>query len=164
MGMAFSSIKSPISSQETEDGSFMPSTFTLYMATESKSKYKGLNPTEKYEGDKKILVIASDDGRMKMKNGKVFNTGNHPIETFLPLLHLRDHGFSFDIATTGGKPVVLEMWAYPQKDDAVKAIHEENRAQLESPHKISDIANLDDYVAVFLPGGHGAMINLPTNA
>ena len=64
---------------------------------------------------------------MEMKNGKVFNTGNHPIEMLVPMLHFRDAGFKFDIATTTGRPVVLEMWAYPTKDENVKNFHDEVR-------------------------------------
>ena len=46
---------------------------------------------------------------------------------FVPMLHFRDAGFKFDIATTTGKPVVLEMWAYPTKDENVKNLHDEVR-------------------------------------
>ena len=35
---------------------------------------------------------------------------------------------------------------------------------MEHPKKLSDIANTDAYSAIFIPGGHGAMVNLPTNA
>ena len=98
-----------------------------------------------------------------MKNDKIFNTGNHPVEMLLPMLHFRDAGFKFDIATTTGKPVVLEMWAYPNKDEEIKKLSASIDSMMKSPKKISDIKNLDAYSAVFIPGGHGAMINLPTN-
>ena len=58
---------------------------------------------------------------------QVFNSGNHPIEMLVPMLHFRDAGFKFDIATTTGRPVVLEMWAYPTKDENVKNFHNEVR-------------------------------------
>ena len=45
----------------------------------------------------------------------------------VPMLHFRDAGFKFDIATTTGRPVVLEMWAYPTKDENVKNFHDEVR-------------------------------------
>ena len=117
----------------------------------------------KYTGSKPILVVCTDDGDMRMKNGKTFSTGNHPVEMLVPMLHFRDAGFTFDIATASGKPVVLEMWAYPNKDANVKELHDEVRAMMERPKKLDDIQNLDDYAAVFVPGGHGSMINLPTN-
>ena len=78
----------------------------------------------KYTGSKPILVVCTDEGNMLMKNGKTFSTGNHPVEMLVPMLHFRDAGFTFDIATASGKPVVLEMWAYPNKDANVKELHE----------------------------------------
>ena len=73
-------------------------------------------------GTRPILVVATDDGNLEMANGKVFSTGNHPIEMLVPMLHFRDAGFKFDFATASGKPVVLEMWAYPTADKNVKAM------------------------------------------
>ena len=117
----------------------------------------------KYTGSKPILVVCTDEGNMLMKNGKTFSTGNHPVEMLVPMLHFRDAGFTFDIATASGKPVVLEMWAYPNKDANVKELHDALRAMMERPKKLDDIQNLDDYAAVYIPGGHGSMINLPTS-
>lgn len=148
-------------SKHAGDGSHDPSPFTLFVGTQSKTSYKKQTYDNAYTGDKKILVCATCDGKMKMENGKVFNTGNHPIEFFGPMLYLSDAGFKFDIATSTGKPAVFEMWAYPKKDKAVKALHEEIDEMLEKPKKISDIKNLDDYAAIFIPGGHGAMVVLP---
>ena len=62
---------------------------------------------------------------MTMKNGKMFSTGNHPVEALLPMLHLRNAGFDFEIATPNGKPVVFEMWAFPLEDDQVNDIYNE---------------------------------------
>ena len=49
-----------------------------------------------------------------MKNGRFFSTGNHPVEALLPMLHLKNAGFEFEIATPTGKPAVFEMWAFPE--------------------------------------------------
>ena len=113
------------SAQINDEGTYDPSPFTLCLATESKTSYIQQKHSPKYEGTRPILVVCTDDGKMTMANGKVFNTGNHPIEMFVPMLHFRDAGFTFDIATSSGGPVVLEMWAYPNADDNVKAIHEQ---------------------------------------
>lgn len=145
------------------EGTYDPSPFTLMAATSDKSDYKKQVLDVEYKGDKPILVVCTDEGLMEMKNGKVFNTGNHPVEMLVPMLHMRNAGFTFDIATTSGKPIVLEMWAYPTKDEAVKSMHEEVRSMMESPKKLSDIPNMDPYAAIFIPGGHGVMLNLPQN-
>jgi len=151
----------PLTAQKTEDGTYDPSPFTLALGTSTKTSYIAQNYETKYTGNKPILVVCTDDGKMKMKNDKVFNTGNHPIEMFLPMLHFRDAGFTFDIATVSGGPVVLEMWAYPTKDEHVKSLHESVQSMMEKPKKLADIESLDGYAAIFIPGGHGAMVNLP---
>jgi|AntRauTorckE5430_2_1112549.scaffolds.fasta_scaffold02915_2 molecular chaperone Hsp31 and glyoxalase 3 len=148
------------------DGSYSPSTLALKLATVSKTDYEVV-PYTKYQGSKsKILVIFTEQKNIEMQNGKLFSTGNHPIESLLPMLHLKNAGFDFEIATPTGKPVVFEMWAFPQEDDAVKAIYEEYKSSFESPKKLADftdtsIIDAASYAAVFVPGGHGAMIGIP---
>mmetsp|Transcript_8630 Transcript_8630/g.12484 ORF Transcript_8630/g.12484 Transcript_8630/m.12484 type:complete len:330 (-) Transcript_8630:51-1040(-) len=162
--MGLSKWFSPLTAQKREDGTYDPSPFTLAVGTKSKTSYAAQEYDAKYTGNKPILVVCTDDGKMKMKNDKVFNTGNHPIEMFLPMLHFRDAGFTFDIATVSGGPVVLETWAYPTKDEHVKSLHESVQPLMEKPKKLADIQSLDGYAAIFIPGGHGAMVNLPKSA
>ena len=150
-------------SQEIEDNVYIPSKFTLMMGTEKKTDYKKQEYKDTYKGTKKILVFAADEANMTMENGKIFSTGNHPIETLLPMIHMRDAGFTFDIATVSGRPVPLEMWAYPTEDKNIKNFHDEIREELENPKIIKNIKNLNNYVGIFIPGGHGAMMNLPTS-
>ena len=148
-----------------EDGTYDPSSFTQKMAVTKKSDYVAIKPAPtKYTGNAPILVVCTDEGLMKMKNGKVFSTGNHPIEMLVPMMHMRDAGFKFEFATDSGKKVHLEMWAYPTEDEAVKVFHDEVSAKMDSPKKIDSIVSLSDYAGIFIPGGHGAMINLPENA
>lgn len=154
----------PLSAQKRDDGTYDPSPFTLMMATSKTTEYVPQEYDVKYTGKKPILVVCTDDGSMAMKNGNVFNTGNHPVEMFVPMLHFRDAGFTFDITTASGGSVVLEMWAYPTKDKNVNNLHESVKSMMESPKKLSDIQDLDGYSAIFIPGGHGCMLNLPTNA
>ena len=101
-----------------------------------------------------------------MQNGKLFSTGNHPVEALLPMLHLKNAGFDFEIATPTGKPVVFEMWAFPEKDKHVKAIYNDLKPHFENPLKLTDFiqnsfSDSASYAAVFVPGGHGAMIGIP---
>ena len=53
------------------------------------------------------------------------------------------------------------MWAYPSKDKNVLDLHEQVKHMMEKPKKLDDIATLDAYSAIFIPGGHGCMVNLP---
>ena len=149
-----------------EDGSYSPSSLALSLGTVSKTDFENIKYT-KYKGDKsKILVIFTEQKNLEMKNGKLFSTGNHPIEALVPMLHLKNAGFDFEIATPSGKPVVFEMWAFPEEDDDVTAIYNEYKSRFEKPKKVTEFiansfANDSSYAAVFIPGGHGAMIGLP---
>jgi molecular chaperone Hsp31 and glyoxalase 3 len=149
-----------------EDGSYSPSSLALSLGTVSKTDFEDIQYT-KYQGDKsKILVIFTEQKNLEMKNGKMFSTGNHPIEALVPMLHLKNAGFNFEIATPTGKPVVFEMWAFPEEDANVKAIYNEYKSSFEKPKKLADFitnsfANDNSYAAVFVPGGHGAMIGIP---
>jgi molecular chaperone Hsp31 and glyoxalase 3 len=150
------------------DGSYSPSKMALKMGVSDKTDNENIT-YQKYQGKRsKILVIFTEEKNLKMKNGKFFSTGNHPVEALLPMLHLKNAGFEFEIATPTGKPVVFEMWAFPEKDEHVKGIYNENKASFEKPLKLSEFIkssfdHSESYAAVFVPGGHGAMIGIPEN-
>ena len=152
-------------SKQKVDGTYEPSSFSSWVAVPSKSGY--VEPTFKTvnTGKAKILVVCTDDGRLAMANGATFASGNHPVETALPLMDLSAAGFGIEIATISGGPVVLEEWAIPQSDTKIPAFLEKVKASLMKPLKLDDVSpTLAPYAALFLPGGHGAMINLPESA
>lgn len=155
-----------IAPQLEPDGSYSPSKLALKLGTKAKTDYTPV-VYEKYKGKKsKILVIFSENKNLKMANGKLFSTGNHPVEALLPMLHLKNAGFEFEVATPTGKPAVFEMWAFPNEDENVKSIYNELKPHFEQPKKLTDFTtqsfdDIDSYAAVFIPGGHGAMINIP---
>ncbi len=148
------------------DGSYSPSKLALKLATSNKTDYEHV-VYKKYQGSKsKILVIFTEQKNMKMQNGKLFSTGNHPVEALLPMMHLKSAGFNFEITTPTGKPVVFEMWAFPEKDENVKNFYEEYKSEFEHPKKLQDFVDMSDaetesFTAVFIPGGHGAMLGIP---
>jgi molecular chaperone Hsp31 and glyoxalase 3 len=155
-----------IAPQLENDGSYIPSKIALKLATVKKTDYKS-EPYQKYEGNKsKILVLFTEQQTMKMQNGTLFSTGNHPVEALVPMLHLQNAGFEFEIYTPRGKPVVFEMWAFPSKDNEVLAIYNELKFKFEKPNSLQDFATIAEnvaanYAAVFIPGGHGAMLGIP---
>ena len=148
------------------DGSFSPSKFAIKMGVPDVTDFENIT-YQKYQGKrKKILVICTEEKNLKMKNGKYFSTGNHPVESLVPMLHLRNAGFEFEIATPTGKPAIFEMWAFPKKDENVKEIYNKHKSAFEKPISLSDFISSsfnqpEDYAAVFVPGGHGAMIGIP---
>ena len=148
------------------DGSYSPSKLALKLATVDKTDFERVSYT-KYQGDRsKILVIFTEQKNMEMQNGKLFSTGNHPLETLVPMLHFKNAGFDFEIATPTGKPAVLEMWAFPEKDEQVKSLYNEYKSSFEQPKNLQDFVDTslsapESYAAVFVPGGHGAMLAIP---
>ncbi len=101
-----------------------------------------------------------------MDNGTMFSTGNHPVEMLLPLHHLMAAGFDVDVATITGNPAKLELWAMPGKDDAVQQTYADLKPKLKEPLNlrtvVADKLGPDsDYLAVFIPGGHGAEVGIP---
>lgn len=150
-----------------EHNAYFPSEYSLSVYTSPKTDFDGFKFKKAYEGGKyKVLMVASDERYVQMKNGKLFSTGNHPVETLLPMLHIHHAGFEIDVATLSGNSVKLEMWAMPEEDKNVMGIYERYLPKLENPLKLSDIlkkvtAEDSPYLAVFFPGGHGALVNLP---
>lgn len=152
-----------------ENNAFFPSPYSLSQFTGPKSDLSGADYSEPYAGGRwKILVIGADERYLMTDNGTFFSTGNHPVETLLPMYHLDKAGFKFDIATVSGNPVKFEFWAMPSEDDEVKGFFAKYQEQFKQPKKLSDVVaeglgEDSDYIAVFIPGGHGALIGLPSS-
>lgn len=151
-----------------EDNAFFPSPCSLGQYTAPKTDFDGLATAENaYSGGRwKVLVVATEERYMLMDNGTMFSTGNHPVETLLPLHHLLGAGFDVEVATLTGAPAKFEWWAYPQEDEAVRATWEQLRDRFKQPRVLSEVVATElgqdsDILGVFVPGGHGAMLGLP---
>ena len=60
------------------DGTYSPSKLALKLATVNKTDFENLVYT-KYKGQRsKVVVLFTEQQNMKMKNGTLFSTGNHP--------------------------------------------------------------------------------------
>ncbi|KAK4635292.1 hypothetical protein CLAFUW4_01975 [Fulvia fulva] len=150
-----------------EDDAYFPSPFSLTQYVAPKTDFDGANYPNAYQGKKwKILLIACQERYLKMADGKFFSTGNHPVEMLLPMIHLDAAGFDIDIATISGNSVKFEMWAFPKEDEAVKAIYEKYRPKIRNPLNLQEVwgkgfSKETPYVGVFVPGGHGALNDIP---
>jgi len=153
-----------IAPKQEPDGSYRPSWLAMKLATSDVTDYKPVS-YDAYTGlQAKILVLFTEQKNMTMKNGRKFSTGNHPVEALVPMLHLKNAGFEFEVVTLSGKPVVFEQWAMPTQDTAVMSIYHELLPQLEAPKALGAVLrelNAEDYAALFVPGGHGAMLGIP---
>jgi D-lactate dehydratase / protein deglycase len=154
----------------TIDGAFSPSPLAIKLGTSPTTDYDGGSYTTPYTGSKnRVLMICTEERNMTMANGKKFSTGNHPVEMGLPMLHLMNAGFEIDVVTPTGAPVAIEKWAMPEDDADVKRLYRDYADAFANPGSLADFVarKMDDavsYAAVYIPGGHGAMLGLPENA
>lgn len=161
--------RKPVADQAEADAWF-PSPYSLTQYVTPKTDFAGADYPNAYKGGKwKVLLIATQERYLKMANGEFFSTGNHPVETLLPMIHLDAAGFDIDIATISGDPVKFEMWAFPKEDEAVKSIYEKYKAKIRNPLNLSDVwgrgfTKETPYIAVFVPGGHGVLNDIPFSA
>lgn len=149
-----------------EDNAFFPSPYSLSQYTSAKTDYDGTTYPQPYQGNKKILMIATDERYILMQNEKFFSTGNHPVEMLLPMFHLDNAGFAFDVATLSGNPVKLEMWAMPREEPVVLETYKKYEKQLKAPLKLADVLEQalstdSPYAGIFIPGGHGVLAKIP---
>lgn len=167
--MSKSSDRAPVADQAESDAWF-PSPYSLTQYTSPKTDFDGANYPNAYKGGKwKILLIATQERYLRMAGGEFFSTGNHPVETLLPMLHLDAAGFEIDIATLSGDPVKFEMWAFPKEDDAVKGIFDKYKDKIRKPLNLDDVWGKGftkdcPYIGIFIPGGHGVMNGVPFSA
>lgn len=152
-----------------ENDVFSPSPLALRLATKSQTDYDHTTYPNAYKGGKlKVLMVCTQELFMTMRNGKKFSTGNHPVEMLVPMLHLEKAGFGIDVFTATGNSVKIEMWAMPEKDLVVKEMYEKYKARFTNPNSLKEfvqdsLIRESPYIAVFIPGGHGAMLGLPEN-
>ncbi|QLB21360.1 protein deglycase HchA [Vespertiliibacter pulmonis] len=150
-----------------EHNAFFPSEYSLSQYTRKVTDFDGFKFEKPYTGGKyKVLMIASDERYVEMQNGKLFSTGNHPVETLLPMLHIHHAGFEIDVVTLSGNSVKFEMWAMPTEDKAIMDLYQTYLPKFLAPAKLADIleeatSENSPYIAVLIPGGHGALHALP---
>lgn len=137
-----------------EDNAFFPSEYSLGQYTSPISDLDGVDYPKPYSGKQKIPVIAADERYLPTDNGKLFSTGNHPIETLLPLYHLHAAGFEFEVATLSGLMTKFEYWAMPRKDEKIMPFFEQHKSLFRNPKKLADVVaslNADsEYAAIFV--------------
>ena len=154
--------------KEKNGSGYIPSPLGIRLGVDKVSGFKASDfGGKKYFGQKKVLVLCTEERYFKMTNGKPFSTGNNVQETMVPMMHLVTAGFDFDVVTPTGKSAILEEWSIPKDDKAVLKFKKENQSKFDKPLSLKNLVNKNelneasDYIALFLPGGHGSMVGLP---
>lgn len=154
--------------KEENGKGYIPSPMGRMLGVDKVSGYKATDfGGKKYTGNKKMMVLCTEERYFEMANGKHFSTGNNVQETMVPLMHMVNGGFDFDVVTPTGKPAILEEWSVPVKDEAVLKFRKAHQSKFDKPLSLKELVKdnqlneTSDYIATFLPGGHGSMVGLP---
>lgn len=111
----------------------------------------------------KILIITTSADQLK--DGTT--TGLWLEELAAPYYLYKDAGYSIDIASPKGGQTPLDPNSIAEDNlgDVPKKFmtNTGDMNALNSAHKLSEIQHLDEYVGVYIPGGHGAVVDLPDN-
>jgi len=102
-----------------------------------------------------ILIIVT--GSSTMKNGD--KTGVWLEEFAVPYMKFKEEGFDVTVSTINGGEVPID----PSSLEAKKPEWKDAIDALKNAKKLSNI-QADNYQAVYVPGGHGAMFDLADDA
>ncbi len=117
----------------------------------------------------KILFVMTGSDQWTLADGTTHLTGFWGEEAVVPLEKFRAAGHEVTVATPGGvappvDPASLTAEANGGAETATRISDAaENAVELNNPISVSD-ARLEDYDAVFVPGGHGPMEDLAVDA
>jgi len=128
----------------------------------------GADSTASAQWRGKVLVVMSGGHLLNLKEGKVYATGYYLNELYVPLAALVKAGYTPVYANPNGDTPSMDASSNVPKffggDDAkrmqaLRFINEQ--AALRHPLKLATIVgHTQDYVGVFVPGGHAPMIDL----
>lgn len=106
---------------------------------------------------KHILMVVTNHDQIDADHP----TGLWFEEFAIPYERFRQQGYDVTVASLKGGATPIDPRSVPSDDEA--AVHAEALQVLQHTKSVSDI-RADDYDAIFLPGGHGTMYDLPTPA
>lgn len=117
----------------------------------------------------KILFVVTGADHWTLADGTQHPTGFWAEEAIAPYDAFKAAGHEIVVATPGGVVPTVDAGSLApefndgQENAARMAAAVSSNAELASPIKLEEV-NLDDYAAVFYPGGHGPMEDLAVNA
>lgn len=117
----------------------------------------------------KVLVLLSGETVLPLQDGKQYTTGFYLNELSVPVKHLVDAGYEVVFANPKGNAPTMDVHSdsakYFGNDEISYTSHKaflDGLTGLKHPQKISAVisAGLEQFDAVFVPGGHAPMIDL----
>ncbi|WP_432180612.1 type 1 glutamine amidotransferase domain-containing protein [Streptomyces sp. NBC_00063] len=117
----------------------------------------------------KILFVVTGATYWTLADGTLHPTGFWAEEAVAPYEAFKAAGHDIVVATPGGVVPTVDKGSLAPEFNGGQAGADQMAAALDSfselqhPVKLEDV-NLDDYAAVFYPGGHGPMEDLSTDA
>lgn len=118
----------------------------------------------------KVLVLVSSGHGLPLKDGKVYKAAGYYLnELTVPVRALMKEGYEITFANPKGNTPQMDVnSAIPQffgGDEAKLQDYlkfRDSLIELKNPKRIADViaSGLDQYDAVFVPGGHGPMMDL----
>ncbi|MCX4647731.1 MULTISPECIES: type 1 glutamine amidotransferase domain-containing protein [unclassified Streptomyces] len=117
----------------------------------------------------KILFVVTGATHWTLADGTLHPTGFWAEEAVAPYEALKAAGHDIVVATPGGVVPTVDKGSLAPEFNGGQAGADQvaaalaSFAELQHPVKLEDV-NLDDYAAVFYPGGHGPMEDLSADA
>ncbi|AXB48350.1 type 1 glutamine amidotransferase domain-containing protein [Amycolatopsis albispora] len=112
----------------------------------------------------KILIVMSAADTWERTDGSSYATGYWAEEVAAPHEKFAEAGFTVDFASPGGVRQPLDRHSADPEiagPDCGRYVEHAERALREfGPLRKLDEVDIDDYVAVVLPGGHGPVVDL----
>lgn len=107
----------------------------------------------------KVLFVLTSNDRLG-DSGEA--TGYHLFEAAAPWLALREAGFEVDFASPRGGKAPIDPGSMKEDNAINRRFLEEAKSGIEHTMKIDEV-DASNYDAVYFPGGHGTMWDLPGN-
>ena len=113
----------------------------------------------------KVLVVASSESKMTLADGSQMNVGFFLNEFAVPTEYLAAKGYEIVLATPSGQAPVMDASSNDKKffgGNESEWMKAQNFVKSLSPISLQAAINggLDEYVAIFVPGGHAPMTDL----